>query len=156
MPATLQSIRGKTVELFVYLGDPDVPEDDRSREDGFTLTYRQHNFTGNMEKLAKEAEKDGNIFESLCEICVPLFKSWDLKPGATEEQVERLEAAESAGDKAEAKAIRAEIVETVAEQEPIPITKDGLMEYVPVSVLVLIMTAIGESRNPNPSGTGKR
>lgn len=155
MPATLQSIRGKTIELFVYLGDPDIPEEERSKDDGFRLTYRQHNFTGNMEKLAKDAERDGNIFESLCEICVPLFKSWDLKPGATEEQVERLMAAESSGDATEVNAIRAEIAETVANQEPVPITKEGLMEFIPVSVLVLILTAIGESRNPNTSGTGK-
>jgi len=156
MPATLQSIRGKTVPLFIYLGDPEIPEDERSPDDGFTVTYRQHNFTGNMERLAKEAESDGRIFESLCEICVPLFESWDLKPGATAEQVDRLLAAQSAGNLNEEMAVRAEIEETVANQDPVPITKDGLMAHIPVSVLVLIITKISEMRNPNPKGTGKQ
>ncbi len=156
MPATLSSIKGKVTELSVYLGDPETPEAERSADDSFTLWYRQHNLTGKVEALAREAEKDGRVLEAVCETCVPVFVSWDLKPGASEEQIERLDHAHNAGDAEAIAAIEAEIRETTEQQEPIPITKEGLMNNVPISVLVLILTQINESRRPNDSATGSQ
>lgn len=156
MPATLQSIKGKTTEIQVYLGDAATPVEERDPTDFFTLQYRQHNITGRIESLAREAEKDGRALEALCEMCVPVFVKWDLKLGATEEQMERLEAANQSGDSKAVAAIEAEIRETTEEQAPIPITKEDLMEYVPASVLVLILTQIQESRRPNESETGSQ
>lgn len=150
MPATLRSIRGKTVELQVFL-DPDKPVEERSDDDYFTVRYRQHNLTAQVADLASKAEKDGRALDALIELCVPVFESWDLKPGATEEQIDRLNSAKTA----EAiRKIEAEIAETVDAQSPIPITKEALSEFVPASVLVLILNQIQESRGPNQNGTG--
>lgn len=154
MPATLHSIRGKTAEVRIYIGDPDIAEAERSADDYFTLYYRQHNLTGNIEKMARRAEDDNRQLEALVDMCLPVFESWDLKAGATEEQSERLRFAHRAGDTEAIRAIEEEIAETVQEQEPIPITKDGLMEYVPASVLILILEQINESRVPTKE-TGK-
>lgn len=156
MPATLSSIRGKKTEIRIYLGDPETPESERDPSDFFTLWYRQHNLTAKIERLAADAEKDGRALEALCEMCVPIFVRWDLKPGATDEQVARLEAAQAAGDGDRVREIEQEIRETTEEQSPIPITKEDLVEYVPSSVLTLILQQISESRRPNQNGTGGR
>lgn len=153
MPVTLQSIRGKTAEIDIYLGDPEIPVEERSRDDFFTLWYRQHSLTAKVERMAQEAEKGGRALEALVEMCLPVFVKWDLKLGATAEQMERLEDANRRGDTKAVAQIEAEIKETVAEQEPIPITKEDLIEYVPSSVLILILEQINESRRPNESGT---
>jgi hypothetical protein len=153
MPATLQSIRGKTSEIQIYLGDPEIPVEDRSPDDFFTLHYRKHNMTAKIEGIAKKAEDDGRALEALCEMCVPVFARWDLKPGGTPEQMERLNEAQERGDVEAANRILDEIKQTTDEQSPIPITKDDLVEYVPSSVLLLILTQIQESLRPNASAT---
>jgi hypothetical protein len=151
MPATLRSIQGRVVELNVCL-DPDKPEDERTEDDFFTVRYRQHNLTRKIADLAQDAEKDGRVFEALVKMCIPVFESWDLKPGATDEQMERLNAATT---QAEIAKIEKEIREAVDAQEPIPITEDALSEFVPASVLVLILNQIQETRSPNQNGTGR-
>lgn len=153
MPATLRSIKSKVTELSVYLGDPAIPEAERSPDDSFTLWFRQHAVTGQVEQLTKKAEDDGRVFESLCELCVPIFVKWDLKPGATDEQMDRLESAQLAGDSKAVAALEKEIKAATDEQPPIPITKESLMEFVPASVLVIILEAIAASRSPNTNGT---
>lgn len=155
MPATLRSISGKVAEIQIYLGDENIPVDERDPNDFFTLRYRQHNITAKVERTANEMTKEGRDLEALVDLCLPVFVKWDLKPGATDEQMERLEAANDAGDNAAINKIVDEIKETVDEQAPIPITKEDLIEYVPSSVLMLILTQINESRNPNSNGTGK-
>ena len=152
MPATLQTIKGKIVELQITL-DPDVPEKDRSEDDVFTVQYRAHSLNANVEAVAQRAAKDGRELEALVDMALSVLVSWDLKPGPSEDQLERLAAAR---DPKAASAIDAEIKATILEQEPIPITKEALME-VPASIFMLILTQIQESRNiPNPNGTARR
>lgn len=156
MPATLQTIKGKIVEIQIYLGDPETPVEDRSPDDLFTLWYRQHNLTAKIEQLARDAERDGRALEALVEMCVPVFARWDLKLGATPEQMDRLDAAQREGNVELSALIQEEIRQTVEEQEPIPIDKESLIEYVPATVLMEILRQINESRSPNTNGTGPR
>jgi hypothetical protein len=148
MPATLRSIKGKVAEITICL-EPDKPVEERTPDDFFTLQYRQHNLTGKVEAAAREAVRDDRALEALCEMCAPVFVKWDLKPGATEEQMEALETAMLANDLKEVERLEKEIKDTVAFQKPIPITKESLMEHVPATVLSMILDQIGESRSPN-------
>ena len=155
MPATLRSITGKTVDIQIYLGDPETPEKDRDPDDSFTLVFRQHGITGKILDMAADAEEGGQVHRGLCEICAKSFVSWDLRQGASDAQMDELRDAVDAGDDIAIAAIRKEIRQTVAEQTPIPITYEDLMEYVPLDVLVLIMEQIRESRSPNQNGIDK-
>ena len=56
---------------------------------------------------------------------------------------------------ATAEAVQAEIVNTTAEQNPIPITREDLLRDVPLDVLIITFEQINDSRNPNSKGTGK-
>lgn len=149
MAATLSSIRGRTTEIDIYLGDPTVPVEERARDEFFTLHYRQHSLTAKVERLAQDAEKEGRALEALVEMCLPVFVKWDLKLGATPEQMDELQTANRAGDTKAVARIEAEIKEHIANQEPIPLTKADLVEFVPASVLVLILEQINASRRPN-------
>jgi hypothetical protein len=159
MPATLSSIRGKIVEIRICL-DPDKPEDERTPDDYFTLFYRSHNINAKIERLAIEAQKDGRQFQSLVEMCLPVFDRWDLKFGPSEEQTAELDRlADEIGKAAPGSTARqlaeqayreykADVDADVAAQSSIPITREGLSD-IPASVLMLILSQIGESRSPN-------
>lgn len=42
-----------------------------------------------------------------------------------------------------------------ADDAPIPITKEALVDNVPSSILMMILEQIGEAQSPNTNGTGK-
>lgn len=156
MPATLHSISGKTKDITIYLGDPDIPVEERDPDDSFDLTYRAHGLTGKVVDMASKAEENGAFHISLCQICARSFIAWDLKPGPTNEQVERLSFALDTDDVKKVAEIRREMKATVENQSPIEISYESLMENIPLDVLVLIVNQIGEARNPNRNGTGEQ
>jgi len=153
MPATLHSISGKTKDITIYLGDPDIPVEDRDPDDSFDLTYRAHGLTGKVVDMASKAEENGSLHISLCQICARSFIAWDLKAGPTDEQVERLRFAIDSDDAKAIAEIRREIKATVETQMPIEISYDSLMDNIPLDVLVTIINNINEARNPNRNGT---
>ena len=153
MPATLSTIRGKIVELPIYLGDSETPEEQRAADDFFTLWYRQHGITGKALEMARQAEEGGKAHAAIIELCVAAFVKWDLRPGATEDQLIRMNEAVELGDVAAMEAVQDEIKQTTAEQEPVEISFESLMENVPLDVLILIFEQINESRYPNSKGT---
>jgi hypothetical protein len=164
MPATLRAIKGQVIDLAIYLGPAEKPEIERTEDDYINISYRVHSLTGLDERVAKLTADQGRELEALADTCLPVFVKWDLKPGATDEQVARQEELEARlmalGTSEDRKslqkeltALNNEIKATVDAQEVIPITKDGLMT-VPSSVLFLILNAIQESRRPNETGTG--
>ena len=155
MPATLSKIRGLTGELDIYLGDPDVPVDSRDPDESFHVVYRRHALTAKMDEMSRQAEKDGEAFSALCELCVPLFVRWDLRPGATDAQMEELELAHESGDHDRINRIEEEIRETTEAQNVVPIEKESLKEFVPASILVMILDQIGQANRPKAE-TGSR
>lgn len=156
MPATLQTIRGKIVELPIYLGDKETPEAQRDADDFFTLWYRQHGITGAALEMARKAEEGGKAHAAIIELCVAAFVKWDLRPGATEEQMIRLNEMVESGDAVGVELVQEEIREFCADQKPVEISVDSLMENVPLDVLILIFEQINESRYPNSNGTAKQ
>jgi len=156
MPATLRSIKGKIVEVTIYLGDAETPEPDRDPDDFFTLWYRQHGITGKALEMAREAEEGGKAHAAIIELCVAAFVKWDLRPGATEEQMILLNEAVETGDAKAMTLLQKEIKTAVAEQEPVEISFDSLMENVPLDVLIIVFEQINESRRPNSNGIVKQ
>jgi len=150
MPATLSSVRGRTFECRVSV-DPAIPEELQTAKDYFHVVAREFSFTAADLRVLREQEGTYPD-EAAISLVRKVIVSWDLKPGATDEQTKRLQDALDAEEVAQ---IMAEIDETTAQQKPIPLTPEGLAE-VPVDLLTMAVLAvqrhIAERRRPNPNG----